>query len=183
MGKDSPAVEKHVTGTLWFRSLPSLRNSEGKGKDGSEGIGSYGLPDGRICRDVNDETPPAFILSVGEQAESVKKCGAYCLAVRNPLALKRRVAARPCPGSQVEWRTIQYDTIMDQDNQVMQLETNPSPTESWDRRYDSKPETFAEEKEWWLLLFLPMRWLNDTLKLHVGNLPDVFGLAGCLSSG
>lgn len=174
--KDYPAVENHLTGKLWFRSLPYLRNSEGEGKDFSEGIGSYTLSDGRTCRDVNDENPTAFILSFGEQAESLKKFGECCLEVRNPLELKRRVEDRLCPGSQVEWRKIQYDKVMDQDNKVMQLETNPGPTESWDLMYYSKPETFAQEKEWRLLIFLPMRLLNDTLKLHVGDSPDVFRL-------
>lgn len=170
------AMENHLTGKLWFQSLPSLRNIEGKGKDVSEGIGSYALPDGRICRDVNDENPTAFILSFGEQAESVKKFGEYCLEVRNPLELKRRVEDRLCPGSRVEWRKIQYDKVMDKDNEVIQLETNPGPTESWDLMYYSKPETFAQEKEWRLLIFLPMRLLNKKLKLHVGDLPDVFRL-------
>lgn len=174
--KDYPAAENHLTGKLLFRSLPSLRNSEGEGKDVSEGIGSYVLADGRICRDVNDENPTAFILSFGEQAESVKKFGDYCLEVRNPLELKRRVEDRLCPGSRVEWQKIQYDKVMDKDNKVMQLETNPGPSESWDLMYYSKPETFADEKEWRLLIFLPMRLLNDTLKLHVGDLPDVFRL-------
>ncbi len=174
--KDYPAVENHLTGKLWFQSLPSLRNSEGIGKDASEGIGSYALPDGRTCRDVNDDNPTAFILSFGEQAESVKKFGEYCLEVRNPLELKRRVEDRLCPGSQVEWRKIQYDKVMNKDNKVMQLETNPGPTESWDLMYYSKPKTFAQEKEWRLLIFLPMRLLNATLELQVGNLPDVFRL-------
>ena len=174
--KDYPDAENHLAGKLWFRSLPSLRNIKGKGKDASEGIGSYALPDGRTCRDVNDDNPTAFILSFGEQAESVKKFGEYCLEVRNPLELKRRVEDRLCPGSQVEWRKIQYDKVMDKDNKVMQLETNPGPTESWDLMYYSKPEIFAQEKEWRLLIFLPMRLLNDTLKLHVGDLPDVFRL-------
>jgi len=174
--KGNEAVENHLTGKLWFQSLPSLRNIEGEGQDVSEGIGSYALPDGRRCRDVNDENPTAFILSFGEQAESVKKFGEYCLEVRNPLELKRRVEDRLCPGSQVEWRKIQYDKEMDKDNKVMQLETNPGPTESWDLMYYSKPKAFAQEKEWRLLIFLPMRLLNDTLKLHVGDLPDVFRL-------
>ncbi len=172
------AMENHLTGKLWFRSLPSLRNIEGEGKDVSEGIGSYALPDGRICRDVNDKNPTAFILSFGEQAESVKKFGEYCLEVRNLLELKRRVEDRLCPGSQVEWRKIQYDKVMDKDSKVMRLETNPGPTESWDLMYYSKPATFAQEKEWRLLIFLPpsIRLLNDTLQLHVGDLPDVFRL-------
>ena len=170
------AMENHLTGKLWFRSLPSLRNIEGKGKDASEGIGSYALPDGRTCRDVNDDNPTAFILSFGEQAESLKKFGEYCLEIRNPLELKRRVEDRLCPGSRVEWRKIQYDKVMYKDNKVMQLQTNPGPTESWDLMYYSKPETFAQEKEWRLLIFLPMRLLNDTLELHVGDLPDVFRL-------
>ncbi len=171
-----PAAENHLTGKLWFQSLPHFRNIKGAGKDVSEGIGSYALPDGRICRDVNDENPTAFILSFGEQAESVKEFGEYCLEVRNPLELKRRVEERLCPGSRVEWQKIKYDKVMDKDNKVMQLETNPSPTESWDLMYYSKPETFADEKEWRLVIFLPMRLLNETFKLHVGNLMDVFHL-------
>lgn len=174
--KDYPAVENHLTGKLWFQSLPYFRKIEDKGKDVSEGIGSYALPNGRICRDVNDKTPTAFILSFGEQAESLKQFGECCLKVSNPLELKRRVECRLCPGSRVEWRKMKYDKVMDRDNKVMRLETNPSPTESWDLMYYSKPETFAQEKEWRLLIFLPMRLLNDTLKLHVGDLPDVFRL-------
>ncbi len=169
-------MENHLEGKLWFRSLPYLRNIEGKGKDVSEGIGSYALPDGRICRNVNDENPTAFILSFSEQAESLEEYGEYCLEIRNPLELKRRVECRLCPGSRVQWRKIQYNKVMDKGNKVMQLETNLSPTESWNRMYYSKPEKFADEKEWRLLIFLPMRFFNDTLKLHVGNLIDVFDL-------
>ena len=169
--KDYPAAENHLTGKLWFRSLPYFRGIEGVGADSLEGIGTYELPDGRICRDLGDETPGAFILSFGEQAESLKKFGEFCLKVSNPLELKRRVEERLCPGSRVEWGKVQY-------NKVMQLETNPSSTEDWNRTYCSKPEKFAVEQEWRLVIFLPlpMRLFNDTLKLHVGDLQDVFHL-------
>lgn len=167
--KDYPAVENHLTGKLLFRSPIVFRKSNGVGADPLEGIGYYELPDGKICRDVNDENPTAFILSFGEQAESLKKFGEYCLEVRHPLELKRRVECRLCPGSRVEWRKIKYD-------KVVQLEDNPSPAEDWNRTHYSKPETFAQEKEWRLLIFLPMRLLNDTLELHVGDLPDIFRL-------
>ena len=58
----------------------------------------------------------------------------------------------------------------------MQLDTNPSPTEDWNRTHYSKPKKFADDKEWRLVIFLPMRLLNDTLKVHVGDLLDVFDL-------
>ena len=164
-----PAVENHLAGKLWFRSLPYFRSIEGERKDILESIGSYALPNGRICRDVNDEASISFILSFGEEAESLQKFGEDCLEVRHPLELKRRVECRLCPGSRVEWRKITYD-------KVMQLEANPSPTEDWNRTHYSKPEKFADEKEWRLVIFLPMRLFNDTLKVHVGALLDVFNL-------
>ena len=171
--KEKQALDNHFAGKLWFRSPLYFRKIEGNGKDVSEGIGSYALPDGRICRDVNDDNPTVFILSFGEQAESLKGFGEYCLEVRNPLELKRRVESRLCPGSQVKWKKIKYDKVMDQENNVIQLETDPSPREDRDLMYCSKPETFAEEKEWRLLISLPMRLLNHKLKLHVGDLKDV----------
>ena len=167
--KDYPAVKNHLAGKLWFRSLPYFRKVKGVGTDPLEGIGSYESPDEKICRDLGNENPVAFIMSFGEQAESLKAFGEYCLEVRHPLELKRRVEDRLCPGSRVEWGKVQY-------NKVMQLEANPSPAEDRIRTYYSKPEKFADEKEWRLVIFLPMRLLNDTLELHVGDLQDVFDL-------
>lgn len=191
--KDYHAVENHLAGTLWFRSLPYFRNIKSRYRllgcpfltwfqslpyfrkikgvraDPLEGIGSYESPDEKICRDLGDENPGAFILSFGEQAESLQKFGEYCLEVRHPLELKRRVEDRLCPGSRVEWGKVQY-------NKVMQLEADPSPAEDRIRTYYSKPEKFADEQEWRLVIFLPMRLLNETLELHVGRLLDVFDL-------
>ena len=167
--KNYPDAENHLAGKLWFQSPIVFRKSNGVGADPLEGSGSYKSPDGKICRDLGDENPGAFIMSFGEQAESLKKFGEYCLEIRNPLELKRRVEDRLCPGSRVGWRKIKYD-------KVMQLEANPSPAEDWNRTHYSKPETFAEEKEWRLVIFLPMRLFNKKLKLHVGDLQDVFSL-------
>ena len=163
------AMDNHLAGKLWFRSPWHFRSIEGERKDVSEGIGSYALPNGKICRDVNNEAPISFILCFSEQAESLQKFGEYCLKVSHPLELKRRVECRLSPGSRVEWRKIIYD-------KVMQLDTNPSPTEDWNRTHYSKPKKFADDKEWRLVIFLPMRLLNDTLKVHVGDLLDVFDL-------
>ncbi len=169
--KEYLAVENHLLGKLLFQSPAYFREVEGIRQDRLEGIGSYELPEGIIHNDLGDKTPilSAFMLCFGEQAESLKKFGGFCLKVSSPLELKRRVENHlPC-GSKVEWKKVKYDKKWD-------MEVDVGPTEHGHRKYYAKPEKFAEEKEWRLMIFLPppLRLLNKTLEVHVGNLQGVF---------
>ena len=75
--------------------------------------------------------------------------------------------------SRVEWGKVKYD-------KQMQLEDHPPLGEDRIRQYFSKPEKFADDREWRLVITfrhsLPI--LNDTLKLHLGrsSLIDIFEL-------
>lgn len=166
------AVENHLLGILWFRSLRHFRTVEGAGTDELEGIGSY-IIDGRRHNDVSDERPifPSFILSFSEQP--MPKHGEFVMKFLDPHQLLKRVMCRVPKGTKVEWHKVTYD-------KTEHLEAVPNPSEDWCRKHYAKPPSFAHEMEWRLIIFLPppLRLLNDTLKLCVGNLEGFFRLEG-----
>ncbi len=164
------AVKCHLMGKLWFRSLKYFRGIEGPGRDPSEGVGSYRVQ-GVEHRDVSDESPifPAFILCFSEL--KLAKFGKFFLEVRHPNDLAERVKSQFPDRTEVKWHRVQYGK-----REV--LDSVPSTAEHWDRKHYTKPACFAEEQEWRLVVFLPppLRLLNDTLKLHVGNLQGILRL-------
>lgn len=166
-------MQNHLSGILWFQSPNSFRNIEDVRKDSLEGVNSYQLSDGTHWRSINDEIPvqPAFILSFSE-VPLPKKYGQWVLKVQNPLELKKRVECKLLRGmSRVEWGKVKYD-------KQMQLEDHPPLSKDRIRQYFSKPEKFADDREWRLVITfrhsLPI--LNDTLELYLGrsNLIDIF---------
>ena len=166
-------MNNHLSGILWFRSPSYFRNVEDVRKDSLEGVNSYELPDGN-WRSINDEIPvqPPFILSFSEVP--LPKYGKYILKVQNPLELKSRVECKLLRDmSRVEWGKVKYD-------KRMRLEDHPPLSEQRTRAYYSKPEKFADDREWRLIVTfrhsLPI--LNETLKLHLGrsSMEDVFEL-------
>lgn len=167
---DEVAVTNHLKGYLWFRSPKFFRSIEGRGNDPLEGIGSYILG-GSVYKDIGDDRPiqPAFLISFSEII--LPEYGKYVLKLENPNDLSERVKSRLPKGSNVYWRKIKYD-------KVEELYSEPSPTEGWNRKFFSKPSEFESEKEWRLVVFLPMplRLLNDTLEPCVGNLQGIFRL-------
>lgn len=167
---DETAVNNHLKGYLWFRSPKYFRSIEGRGKDSLEGIGSY-IFDGSAYRDIGDERPiqPAFLISFSETM--LPDYGRHVLRLDNPNDLSEQVTDRLPKGSKVCWRKIKYD-------KTIVLDSEPSPSEGWDRKYFSKPPKFESEKEWRLVMFLPMplRLLNNTLVIGVGNLIGVLSV-------
>ena len=164
-GLDSEtAMRNHLQGMLWFRSLKHFRGIDRPGRDPTEGVGSYTV-DGMLHRDVADEHPifPAFIMSYSEVA--LPEYGKFILRLSNPPGLCGGIRDRVPERSRVRWHRVIYDKTED-------LDTVPGPSDDWARKHYSKPACFAHEREWRLAIFLPppLRLLNDTLKLHVGNL-------------
>lgn len=164
------AVNNHLQGILWLRLLKYFRELEGPGRDTMEGIGSFTV--GRIVHvDVADERPifPGFILCFSELP--LPKFGEFILELTQPEKLRERIAHRFPQGTSIEWSRVEYDKRPN-------LESVPTPSQGWDRKHFTKPEEFADEREWRLVVFLPppLRLLNDTIKPHVGNLQGLFGL-------
>ena len=164
------AMRNHLSGILWFRSLKYFRAIEKLGHDPMEGLGTYTV-DGRRHHDVADERPiiPAFIMSYSEVP--LLEFGGFVLRLSNPLGLRDRIKNQFPERSCVRWHEVKYD-------KKETLNTEPKPSENWDRKHYSKPASFAHEREWRLVIFLPppLRLLNDTLKPHVGNLQGFFEL-------
>ena len=170
-GLDSEtAMRNHLQGILWFRSLKYFRAIDGVGRDSMEGVGSYTV-DGMMHRDVADEYPvfPAFIMSYSEVV--LPEYGKFVLRLSNPTGPRDRIRDRLPERSRVQWHRVRYDKMED-------LDAVPDPSDDWTRKHYSKPECFAHEREWRLVIFLPppLRLLNDTLKLHVGNLQGLLNL-------
>ena len=168
------AMNNHLDGILWFRSPSYFRKIEGKRQDSLEGVSSYKLSDGTHWKSISDEVPiqPAFILSFSEVP--LPKYGQYVLKVQNPLELKKRVERKLPRGiSRVEWGKVRYD-------KQMQLEDHPDLGEDRIRQYYSKPQEFAGDREWRLVITFRHSFpiLNRTLKLHFGrsSLVDIFEL-------
>ena len=165
--EDEPAARNHFAGVFWFRAPAYFRTIEGPAADDLEGIGSFSLPDGQVNRDITDDAPtqPAFILCFSDEKNAVKKFGGHCLEVQNPMELKKRVeAALPDGGvTSVSWRKVEYGKTLD-------VKVDPGAG-GWARKYWCKPEKFAGEKEWRLLVQFchSLRILNKTLKLHAGR--------------
>ncbi len=164
------AAKNHLQGILWLRSLKHFRQIEGPRQDSEEGIGSYTI-DGFLNVDVADERPifPAFILCFGELP--LPKFGKFILKLTQPEKLREQVAGRFPPGTKIAWHRVEYD-------KKLNLDSDPTPSVGWARKHFSKPEKFADEKEWRLVVFLPppLRLLDDTIKPHVGNLQGIFRL-------
>ncbi len=174
-GGTDEVLNNHLLGTLWFQSPRRFRKIEGAQADFLEGLGSYEKSCGGISQDISDSTPidPAFILCFGEQAESLQDLGEDYLEVQDPWELKRRVERSLPDGSQVKWIKIKYD-------KEWKVKVDLNPSQQWFRKHCSKPKKYADEKEWRLVIFLapPLQLLNETLKVNVGNLQDVFRYRG-----
>ena len=162
------AMENHLKGILWFRSLKHFRTAEEPGRDSLEGIGSY-MSGGILHRDVSDENPifPQFILCFSELP--LKRYGTVFLKVTRPKELRERLVCRFPERTRIEWHKVEY-------GKKEYLESVLNPLEEWNRKHYAKPARFADEREWRLVVTLPppLRLLNDTLKPHVGNLHGVF---------
>lgn len=168
--KGETVFKSHRSGKLWFRSLKYFRTMEGPGRDPMEGVGSYTVR-GMLHRDVSDENAifPPFALSFSELP--LREYGDFVLKLERPNALRERVLCKFPERTRVQWYRIEY-------GKKAELDTVPGPTEVWKRKHFTKPERFAHEKEWRLVMFLPppLRLLNDTLKPHVGRLQGLFEL-------
>lgn len=157
-------ARNHLCGMLWLRSLKYFRGIDEPGRDSLEGVGTYTVQ-GILHRDVSDEHPvfPPFVLCFSEIP--LERYGDFVLALRRPDALRDRVLSTFASGTRVEWHQVAY-------HKREHLDAVPGPTEHWNRKHYAKPASFADEREWRLVVFLPepFRLLNDTLKPHVGNL-------------
>jgi len=166
--KDELAARNHFAGVLWFRAPAYFRTIEGPTADSLEGIGMFRLPEGPVNQDITDKVPiqPAFMLCFSAEKNAVKKFGGHCLEVQNPMAFKRRIeAVLPDGGvTSVSWRKVEYGKTLD-------VKVDPGAASGWARKYWCKPEKYAGEKEWRLLVqfchSLPV--LNKTLKLRTGR--------------
>ncbi len=170
------ALYNHLKGILWFRSPRYFREpGEDLSADPSEGIGSYKLPNGQICHDLDDDSDvpiiPFFMLSFSEIP--LTKFGKYIFEISGLTELEKRVEniCSIVKGSHISFQKIEY-------GKVEQLETDPGPSESWNRKYFSKPREFAGEKEWRLAINFPSQFRigNNTLELHVRNLQGILNL-------
>ncbi len=177
---DSLTFNNYARGIVWFRSPRYFRKLAKENKkadsqdvraDSLEGKGSYRVGDGPCVHDVSDDdgsaVHPAFLPSFSE-VPLLEKYGAYVLKFARPLELREHIEQELLRGTdiiKVELRKIEY-------SKTEQLEAHPSPTEDWNRKYFSKPEKFAREKEWRLLILFRHSFpiLNDTLKLRLSDL-------------
>ena len=158
---------------LWLRSPAYFREIKGAAADGLEGIGSYELKEMHHI-DVGDSTPiqPAFMMSFSAQAETTKKFGAHCIELKKPQELKQRVKdALPPYITEVTWQKVEYTKTMTIDYEL-------GLSAGWNRKYFCKPIQFSDEQEWRLFILFTHRFrpFNNTLKIHVGNLKDIFKL-------
>ena len=165
--KDEPAARNHFDGVLWFRAHAYFHTIEGWAADSLEGRGTFRLPGGQVNQDITDDVPiqPAFVLCFSAEKNAAKKFGGHCLEVQNPMELKKRVeAALPDGGvTSVSWRKVEYGKTLD-------VKVDPGAG-GWARKYWCKPDEFAGDKEWRLLVQFchSLRILNKTLKLHAGR--------------
>ena len=66
----------------------------------------------------------------------------------------------------VEWEKVKYDKVMDVKYELL-------PSESYRRQYFRKPEKYANEREWRLVITFKRTdriILNETLKFHFSEL-------------
>ena len=174
IGDSHEVIYNHLLGRLWFRSPAFFRMIEGPASDCKEGIGTYEVGNIRNV-DVADSRPiqPAYFMSFSEDVEATRRFGGkHYLVLNDPVELMERVkAALPPKITSVTWQRIRYDKSMN-------LDRDPTPSESKKRKYFSKPESFSHEKEWRLFVLFRhrLRLMNETMKLDVGNLQGVFKL-------
>ena len=167
------AIKNHISGRLWFRSPAYFRRIEGPASDALEGVGSHEL-DSVLINDISDSTPiqPVFFMSFSAVAGATRKFAEHYFVLRNPRELEQRVkAALPPDITEVAWKKIEY-------TKTMRVHHFLNPSEAWHRKYFCKPERFAGEEEWRLFVLFrhSLRLLNETMKLHVGDLAGLFQL-------
>ena len=169
----SESMLNHLEGKLWFRSLKYFHQIESIGRDEMEGVGSYTVDDLNYY-DIDDRETiqSVFIMSFSEVR--LPEYGQFFLALQEPLQFKQKIEQRILdsfrPGrDRVKWRKVTY-------NKTRVLSHELSPVADWKRKYWEKPERFASEKEWRLLIFLPppLRLLDNTIKPHIGSLESLF---------
>ena len=163
---ENQALQNHLEGILWFRAPLYFHETEGVGKDPTEGIGSYEYKN-ILYADVSDTRPivSMFMLSFSETREASERFGNYHLILIDPegLAAYLREALSSC-NTRVQWEKVRY-------TKTMNLDSQPDPVAGWDRKYFCKPEGYAIDREWRLCLWFHerVRMLNHTLELGVGS--------------
>ena len=168
------ALKNHLDGTLWFRSPRYFHQIEGPQDDPTEGVGSYNAK-GVEYIDVSDNVAiqPEFLLSFSETIQATEKFRSKCepsyiLELEDPVGLENFIREElingTCPSAViVEWRKVKYDR-----GEYMNRELSPS--EEFTRKHFSKPEQFADEQEWRLVItFTRLSLQNETIKLRLSN--------------
>ena len=138
--------------------MKCFRAVEGVGLDSKEGTGSYTI-DCRPHHDVADECPafPAFIMSYSEVA--LQEYGAIVLGFLRSIGPSDRIRDQLSERSRVQLHRVRFGKTED-------LDIVPGPSGDWTRKHYPKPDCFAHEREWRLVVYVPtpLRFLNDTLK-------------------
>lgn len=166
------AVKNHFKGILWFRSPFYFRRVEGPQNDPMEGIGSYDFQ-GRHTHSITDDKPftSVHLLSFAESIQATDSfrstdARSYLLELQDPTKLETLIRKALSPEWTVEWEKVSYD-------KVMEVKHEPSPSEGYCRQYFCKPEKYANEREWRLVITSkrPDRIIfNETLKFHISEL-------------
>ena len=185
-GKELDEIfNNHRKGQLWFHSPAHYRTIEdSRRRDELEGVGSY-RQDGKEYGDVSDSKPgrrinPTYILcfSTDETAASARFAGPRThrrtIQLADPAGLRNRILEKVLPCCKVitaEWRKVIYDKTKD-------ISESPDPAAGWARKFWHKPEEFAAEEEWRLIITFrhSMPIINDRLELNLGDCHDLFPL-------
>ena len=168
------AMNNHFRGVLWFRSPSYFRRVEGPQNDPMEGIGSYDFQ-GRHTHSITDDKPLASVhlLSFAESIQATDDfrstdAPSYLLELQEPTKLETLIRKALSPEWTVEWEKVKYDKVMDVKYELL-------PSESYRRQYFRKPEKYANEREWRLVITFKRTdriILNETLKFHFSELGD-----------
>ena len=170
------ALENYHIGNLWFRSHAWFRKQ--KDGDGLEGVGSYNVPGQGHSRNVSDDHPvkPAYFMSFSETSEGALTHGRdkhYLLEFSAPAQFRDWVRRNlPECGAdtfvKVDWIRIEYGKTMD-------VDSDPGPSEGWNRQFHCKPEEFADEREWRLQIRFLHSFRIQKFR-RGGEIQDMFAL-------
>lgn len=139
-----------------------------------EGVGTY-VRRGLRHNDVDDsgQIHSTIFLSFSSTAEATRKFNTdHYFVLNSPDRLLEQVrqGLPPCI-TEVSWKQIEY-------TKTMHVTEDLSPSDDWNRKFFCKPESYSDEKEWRLFIRFrhSFRILNETLKIHVGNLQSTLRL-------
>ena len=178
----------HYDGRLWFHAPAHYQDIEDpQRQDELDGRGSYHLNGIEVC-DVSDpkrgwHVCPTYILCFSADEAAASACftgpgpSMEVIQLANPEELRNRILKRVLPDCkviEVEWHKVVYDKTED-------VPEDLNPAVGWARKFWHKPNEFAAQKEWRLIVRFRhgMPIANDRLELNLGYCGNLFRPLKC----